>query len=68
MKLGVNINDLLGDDIKKSVQPGPRDTVTALCNASCHWGHARYSYGNSNKLEWLLRGQSQPAIQGLLHG
>ena len=31
MKLVDNINDLLGDDIKKSVQPGARLKIAASC-------------------------------------
>ena len=31
MKLIDNINDLLGDDIKKSIQPGARLKIAASC-------------------------------------
>ncbi|MDO8252075.1 MAG: hypothetical protein Q7T78_20485 [Rhodoferax sp.] len=33
MKLIDNINDLLGDDIKKSIQPDARLKIAASCNA-----------------------------------
>jgi hypothetical protein len=69
MKLIAHINDLLGNNIEKSVQPGLRGTFAGLFNANCpSRGNERYSYGNSNKLEWFVKSQTQPAIQGLVHG
>jgi hypothetical protein len=67
MKLVDNINDLLGDDIKKSVQPGAQLKIAASTFSIYGWlGNSCLEFVSPSVCVWWFGGQTRQMLQQVL--